>query len=266
MASLAGCDETIVTCGGTNPYGSHPRIVGRRSTGARAMSACRIAPTRAPPGSRSPHSSIVHVRPTTWRTTYAAAVMPSSAMKNCTPRDNGRQVSRLTATDERHGSAVPWRLRDAEFGLAKRDFLESVSIAPRRIQGREEQAHLSAFMRRFIEQPFDQGPCVTMAAVHRLGENRADAADPYRPLIEDTGDEVAFRAGEQLGTIDEREPLLMIASPCGSHLSRMIPSCQIAWVASRRRSRTAPSAGTTVITSPLSSRAEANGVDRKHGN
>ena len=62
--SVDGFADTIVTCGGTKPRGSQARIVGRRSTGSRAMSACKMAPPRAPEGSRSPHSSIVHVAPT----------------------------------------------------------------------------------------------------------------------------------------------------------------------------------------------------------
>jgi hypothetical protein len=37
-----------------------------------------------------------------------------------------------------------------------------------------------------------------MAPVHRLGENRADAADPYVPLLKEAGDAVRLRAGEQL--------------------------------------------------------------------
>ena len=83
MISVEGLAEAIVTCGGRKRGGSHARIVGRRSDGSRAISACRRAPTRAPEASRSPHSSIVHVCPATLTTTYAAAVMPSSAMKKC---------------------------------------------------------------------------------------------------------------------------------------------------------------------------------------
>lgn len=69
ITSVEGFADTIVTCGGTKPGGSQARIDGRRSTGSRAMRACSIAPTRAPEGSRSPHSSIVHVLPTMLTTT-----------------------------------------------------------------------------------------------------------------------------------------------------------------------------------------------------
>ena len=64
MTSATGLTDTTVTCGGTKPGGSHAWIIGRRSAGSRAISACRMAPTRAPEWSRSPHSSIVHARPT----------------------------------------------------------------------------------------------------------------------------------------------------------------------------------------------------------
>ena len=57
ITSVEGFADRTVTCGGTKPRGSHARIVGRRSTGSRAMSACRMAPTGAPEGSRWPHSS-----------------------------------------------------------------------------------------------------------------------------------------------------------------------------------------------------------------
>jgi hypothetical protein len=53
--------DTIVICGGTKPGGNQPRMTGRRSTGSRAIRAWRMAPTRAPEGSRSPHSSIVQL-------------------------------------------------------------------------------------------------------------------------------------------------------------------------------------------------------------
>jgi hypothetical protein len=43
-----GFADTIVTWGGAKLAGRRPRMVGRRSTGSRAMSACRMAPTRAP--------------------------------------------------------------------------------------------------------------------------------------------------------------------------------------------------------------------------
>lgn len=71
---------------------------------------------------------------------------------------------------------------------------------------RGEQAQVGTLMPSFIEQSFNQGSRVTMGAVHRLGEKRADAADPHGPLIEDAGDAVPLRAGEQLCTIEEREP------------------------------------------------------------
>jgi hypothetical protein len=76
MTSVEGFADTILTCGGTKPRGCQARIVGRRSTGSHAIIACRMAPTRAPEGSRSPHCSTVHVPPTMLTTTYAAAVIP----------------------------------------------------------------------------------------------------------------------------------------------------------------------------------------------
>jgi len=64
-----GFVETIVTWGGTKPAGIDPWMTGRRSTGSRAINAWRMAPTRAPEASRSPHSSIVHAPPTLLMTT-----------------------------------------------------------------------------------------------------------------------------------------------------------------------------------------------------
>ena len=86
IVCVEGVEDASATCGGRKPGGSHAWIVGRRSTGSRAISACNRAPTRAPEASRSPHSSSVHLSPATLRITYAAAVMPSSAMKNCSWR------------------------------------------------------------------------------------------------------------------------------------------------------------------------------------
>ena len=57
--SCVGVDATTFICGGTNPCGHQPLISGRRSLGWRASITCSIAPSRAPDGSRSPHSSIV---------------------------------------------------------------------------------------------------------------------------------------------------------------------------------------------------------------
>src|SRR5690349_7064105 len=80
ISSADGVDDAMLTCGGMNPDGSQPRMIGLRSAGSRAINAWRIAPTRAPDGSRSPHSSSVQVPLHVLITRYAAAVMPSSAM------------------------------------------------------------------------------------------------------------------------------------------------------------------------------------------
>jgi len=69
MSRAGGTAVTIVTCGGTKAGGSQARIDGRRSTGSRATSAWRMAPTRAPEASRSPHSSIVQLFPAMLMTT-----------------------------------------------------------------------------------------------------------------------------------------------------------------------------------------------------
>ena len=52
---------------------------------------------------------------------------------------------------------MAWRLRDPEFDLIDRDVLESVSVAPRRIQGREEQGQVGTLTCGFIEQFSDEG-------------------------------------------------------------------------------------------------------------
>jgi cytochrome c peroxidase len=77
---------TTSTCGGRNRSGSQPVIAGRASAGCRAMSDCRIAPTRAPAASRSPAPSMLHLPPWIVTSTYATAAAPSSATSNSTSR------------------------------------------------------------------------------------------------------------------------------------------------------------------------------------
>ena len=55
MTSADGLTDTTATCGGTKPGGSHAWIIGRRSVGSRAISACRMATTRALEWFRAPH-------------------------------------------------------------------------------------------------------------------------------------------------------------------------------------------------------------------
>ena len=124
MIAVEGVTEAIVTCGGRKRGGSQPRIVGRRSTGSRAIITCRSAPTRAPEASRSPHSSGDRILNEVDVAIEVEAEWVGTHASHC---HDGRQIPLLATSDHRHWRAVTRRFRHMEGRLSQGDRFEADS-------------------------------------------------------------------------------------------------------------------------------------------
>ena len=167
---------------------------GMRSLGCRASITCNIAPSRAPDGSRSPHSSIIQRPFSSVLTRYATAWCPSSTTRNSVSRvpigarpessrffvmpkrtnsslrssaaagnsrrahlDDRRQVLVIAAAHQHGGRATTLAI-DLERRFDERHRHEIEALVKRRSDLREQHRELLAFGHGGVEHAHEQLP------------------------------------------------------------------------------------------------------------
>src|SRR5205823_4578641 len=81
---------------------------------------------------------------------------------------------------------------------------------------------VGAFAAGTLEQPIDQCPRATTSAMRRLRGHGAQPDDADGPAVEDRGEIVDFRAGEDLAGADQCPPVQVRAAPRRSTLSGVV--------------------------------------------
>ena len=255
MMSFGGSPASTRTCGGRNESGSQPTSRNGGSAGVRAESTCSIAPTRAPVGSRSPHSSSRRPCGPRVMTTYAAARYASSVTKNSTSRSPGGSEARQQALacqakanqirrpiqregrtlgiprgDLRNRSEIgglarshqhgrrPGERQDVDRHHGARDDLKPEALIVLGTDLREQQRDRTAAPRRVRHHRVDECRGVPLATPCRRREHRANA-EHIDGLAGPAGAKVvAFRAGHDLSPFDERHPAQVFPAPGRLHL------------------------------------------------